>query len=79
MEPTLGYDLATDIRSGVGTRFWDFAGRVVRPDPGSLFPSLLAIDGRSIALALAWLGVMLALGLIGWRLGMVTPDQRRAM
>ena len=69
MEPTLGYDLATDIRAGVGTRFWDFAGRVVRPDPGSFFPNLVLIDGRSIALALAWLAIAIALVVAGWRLG----------
>ena len=69
MEPTLGYDLATDIRAGVGTRFWDFAGRIVRPDPGSFFPSLVVIDGRSIALALAWLAIAVALVAVGWRLG----------
>ena len=74
MEPTLGYDLATDIRTGVGTRFWDFTGRVVRPDPGSFFPSLIVVDGRSLVLTLAWLAVVVALVVAGWRIGRPTRN-----
>ncbi|HEV2249760.1 MAG TPA: hypothetical protein VGT60_04555 [Candidatus Limnocylindria bacterium] len=68
MEPTLGYDLATDVRAGVGTRFWLYVGKVLRPDPGSAFPSLVVVDGRSIALSLAWLAVAIALAVAGWRI-----------
>jgi hypothetical protein len=69
MEPTLGYDLATDVRSGVGTRFWLYVGKVIRPDPGGAFPSLVVIDAKSIALAIAWLALTVALVVAGWRLG----------
>ena len=68
MEPTLGYDLATDIRAGVGTRFWDFAGRVVRPDPGSFFPSLIVIDARSVALSVLWVALAAVLVVAGSRM-----------
>jgi hypothetical protein len=68
MEPTLGYDLATDIRAGIGTRFWLYVGKVLRPDPGSAFPSLVVIDARSVALAIAWVAVAVALAAAGWRL-----------
>jgi hypothetical protein len=72
MEPTLGYDLATDVRNGVGTRFWLYVGKVLRPDPGSAFPSLVVIDARGIALSIAWLSLTAALVFAGWR----TQDRR---
>ena len=65
MEPTLAYDLATDVRSGVGTRFWDFVGKVIRPDPGSAFPSLVAVDTRSVLLSIAWVAFAIALVVAG--------------
>jgi hypothetical protein len=69
MEPTLGYDLATEVRAtGTAGRFWAYVGKVLRPDPGSAFPSLV-IDGRSIVLAIAWLAFAVALVIAGWRLG----------
>ena len=73
MEPTLGYDLATDVQSGVGTRFWLYVGRILRPDPGSAFPSLVLIDARSVALSIAWLAVAVALAVAGWRLSRPSP------
>jgi hypothetical protein len=70
MEPTLGYDLATDVRAtGTAGRFWLYVGKVLRPDPGGAFPSLVVIDGRSIALALAWLALAAGLVVVGWRIG----------
>jgi hypothetical protein len=72
MEPTLGYDLATDIRAGIGTRFWLYVGKVIRPDPGIAFPSLVLIDTKSMVVAVAWLAVAAALVVAGWRLGQPT-------
>jgi len=66
--PTVGYDLAVDIRqSGSSGRLFDYLGRVVRPDPGVFFPSLIHIDGASVALSAAWLAVAAALVLVGSR------------
>ena len=66
--PTVGYDLAVDIReSGSSGRLFDYIGRVVRPDPGVFFPSLVRIDGASVALSVAWLAVAAALVLAGSR------------
>jgi hypothetical protein len=70
MEPTLGYDLVTEVRAtGTAGRFWLYVGKVVRPDPGSAFPSLVLIDGKSIALGLAWSALAIGLAVAGWRLG----------
>ena len=69
MDPTLGYDLATEVRAtGTAGRFWAYVGKVLRPDPGSAFPSFVVIDGRSIVLAIAWLAFAVALVIVGWRL-----------
>jgi hypothetical protein len=69
MEPTLGYDLATEVRAtGTSGRFWGYVGKVLRPDPGTAFPSLVLIDGRSTVLAIAWLAFAVALVIVGWRL-----------
>jgi hypothetical protein len=69
MEPTIGYDLATDLRAtGSAGRFWLYIGRVLRPDPGNAFPSLVVIDGKSVALAVAWSAFAVALAIAGWRL-----------
>jgi hypothetical protein len=77
MEPTLGYDLATDVRAtGTAGRFWLYVGKVLRPDPGSAFPSLVAIDGRSVALALAWSALAVVLAVAGWRLGSREAGER---
>ncbi len=66
--PTVAYDLAVDIReSGSSGRLFDYIGRVVRPDPGVFFPSLVRIDGTSVALSAVWLAVAAGLVLIGWR------------
>jgi hypothetical protein len=79
MEPTLGYDLATEVRAtGTAGRWWLYVGKVLRPDPGSLFPSLVLTDARSVALALAWLALAAGLVVAGWRAstrtGVVTED-----
>jgi len=69
MEPTLGYDLATEVRAtGTAGRFWAYVGKVLRPDPGGAFPSLVVSDGKSVALALAWVAFVVGLAILGWRL-----------
>ena len=70
IEPTLGYDLATEVQAtGTPGQWWRYVGRVLRPDPGSAFPSFVAIDGTSVALALVWLAIVALLVILGWRVG----------
>ena len=66
--PELRYDYAPDIRAGAAARLWVFLGRVLRPEPDSVFPSLLRTDVTSVALSLLWVGVALALLVVGPRL-----------
>lgn len=67
--PNLRYDLALDIRARNGSgQLWDLLGRVIRPEPGDLLPSLVTLDPPSIALAAAWSAASLALLAAGWRL-----------
>ena len=66
--PELRYDYAPDIRAGAAARLWVFLGRVLRPEPDSVFPSLLRTDVTSVALSLLWGGVALALLVVGPRL-----------
>lgn len=67
--PNLRYDLALDIRARNGSgQLWDHLGRVIRPEPGDLLPSLVTLDPPSIALAVAWAALGLALVVAGFRL-----------
>ncbi len=66
--PELRYDYAPEIRAGAAARLWVFLGRVLRPEPDSVFPSLLRIDMTSVALSLVWVAVTLALLVVGPRL-----------
>ncbi len=67
-QPNLAYELASRIRaSGGHGQLWEFVGRVVRPDPGALFPSLVRVDGASAALAVAWVLVAAMLVVAGLR------------
>lgn len=69
VQPNLGYDLAVDVRAqGHSGALFDYLGRVVRPEPGAFFPSLVLLDPASLALGLAWLLVVAALVLVGWEL-----------
>ncbi|TMG53511.1 MAG: hypothetical protein E6H91_00065 [Chloroflexi bacterium] len=66
--PELRYDYAPEIRAGAAARLWVFLGRILRPEPDSLFPSLLRTDMTSVALSLVWVAVALALLVVGPRL-----------
>jgi hypothetical protein len=66
--PNLRYDLALDIRSsGSPGQLFDFLGRVLRPDPAILFPSLVHARPSDIALGAAWLALLVALIVVGAR------------
>ena len=66
----LRYDLAVDIReSGNAGALFTYLGRLLRPEPGLFFPSLVRIDALSVALSVAWVAVSGALVLWGrWAL-----------
>ena len=66
--PELRYDYAPEIRAGAAARLWVFLGRVLRPEPDSVFPSLLRLDVTSVALSLVWVAAALALLVVGPRL-----------
>jgi hypothetical protein len=66
--PNLRYDLALDIRSsGSPGQLFDFLGRVLRPDPAIVFPSLVHARPSDLALGAAWLGLLVALVIVGGR------------
>jgi hypothetical protein len=66
VDPGLRYDLAADIResSNAGALF-TFLGRLVRPEPGLAFPSLVRIDVATYLLCAAWLAIVVALVALG--------------
>ena len=66
--PEFRYDYATDVRAGAPTQLWNFLGRILRPDPDMVFPSLLRLEPLDVARALAWIVVVAALVLVGTRL-----------
>ena len=66
--PELRYDYAPEIRAGAMTRLWLFLGRVIRPDPDSVFPSLVRIEPADTLRAALWVGVAVVLGVLGARL-----------
>ncbi len=66
--PNLRYDLALEIRSsGSPGQLFEFLGRVLRPDPAILFPSLVHARPTDLALGAAWLVLVLALVIVGER------------
>ncbi len=66
--PNIRYDLAVDIRaSGSEGGLFTFLGRVLRPDPAILFPSLVEARPRDLALAAAWLALVVVLVGLGAR------------
>ena len=68
--PNIRYDLALEIRrTGSDGQLFPFVGRVLRPDPARLFPSLVHARAEDLALATVWLAILLA---FIW-LGMQTP------
>jgi hypothetical protein len=65
--PELRYDYATDVRADAPTHLWNFLGRIIRPDPDTVFPSLLRLDPTSVVLAIVWVVLAAALVLLGAR------------
>jgi hypothetical protein len=77
--PNLRYDLALEIRSsGSPGQLFEFLGRVLRPDPAILFPSLVHARATDLLLGGAWLVVVLLVALLGGvpRRAPVTPAPR---
>lgn len=65
--PSVGYELAADIR-GTGSEgaLFPYVGRVFRPDPGAVFPSIVDARMSDVAVAAAWLALLLGCVSIGW-------------
>jgi hypothetical protein len=64
--PHLRYELATDIRTtGSEGSLFEFVGRIVRPDLGMLFPSLVEASATDLLLGFFWLVLVAALVLFG--------------
>jgi len=57
--PDIRYDLALEIRaSGSEGGLFTFLGRIVRPDPAALWPSLVRAASLDLVVAAAWLVVV---------------------
>jgi hypothetical protein len=66
--PNIRYDLALDLRSsGSAGQLFDFLGRVLRPSPALLFPSLVHARPTDLALGAAWLALVVVLVIAGAR------------
>jgi hypothetical protein len=65
--PQLRYDLAADMRDGGPGQLWVFVTKVLRADPGLLFPSLVRAAPADALLAVAWLAALAALVALGAR------------
>jgi hypothetical protein len=64
--PNTRYDLASDIKaSGSEGALFAFLGRVLRPDPAVVFPSLVDARVSDLSLGSAWLVVLIALVVLG--------------
>jgi hypothetical protein len=64
--PNIRYDLAVDISaSGSEGALFTFLGRVLRPDPAILFPSLVQARMSDLLVGSAWLLLTIALVIIG--------------
>ena len=64
--PNIRYDLALDIRaSGSEGALFQFLGRVVRPDPAIVFPSLVQARVTDLVLGAGWLALVVALVAVG--------------
>ncbi len=66
--PNLRYDLALEVRSsGSPGQLFEFLGRVLRPDPAIVFPSLVHARASDLALGTVWLALVFALVVVGGR------------
>src|SRR5207245_3724352 len=67
IDPGLRYDLAVDLReSGNAGALFTYLGRLIRPEPGLFFPSLVRIDSVSVVLSVVWAAVRGALVVWMW-------------
>jgi len=68
LAPNIRYDLAVDMRPTGGPGFlWVTVTAVLRADPGILFPSMVRAALEDHVLAFAWMLVLLALVIVGYR------------
>ena len=64
--PDIRYDLALDVRaSGSEGALFTFLGRIVRPDPALLAPSLVQAAPLDLAMGALWLVLVVALAMFG--------------
>ncbi len=68
VDPSIRYDLAVNVRAtGSEGALFAFLGRILRPDPAVLFPSLIRAAPSDLALGFAWLALVVALVAFTWR------------
>ncbi|MDQ2951698.1 MAG: hypothetical protein M3R54_05490, partial [Chloroflexota bacterium] len=64
--PDIRYDLAVDIRATGGEgQLFSFVGRVLRPDPALMFPSMVLGSPLDLGLGIGWVALLAALVLLG--------------
>jgi hypothetical protein len=64
--PNIRYDIAVDIRlTERDGQLFEFVGRLVRPDPAAVFPSIVRAAPLDFVLGAAWLAVVAALVFVG--------------
>ena len=66
MLPELRYEYVPFIREGNAVRLWLEVGRVIRPSVPPFLPSFYANETATLFLALFWVGVASALGVLGY-------------
>lgn len=73
VHPQLRYEYVPLLRSGAVVKLWSELGRLARPDPGILWPSLYPADAATVLLAVFWAAVAAALIAAGLRLRSSPP------
>ena len=64
--PNIRYDLAVDIRlTERDGQLFEFVGRLLRPDPAAVFPSIVRAAPLDLALGTLWLALLVALLVMG--------------
>ena len=72
--PNTRYDLALEIKASGGEgALFEFLGRVLRPDPAILFPSLVRASVLDLVIGAVWLAVVVALVVAGARRSALHP------
>ncbi|HEV8654822.1 MAG TPA: hypothetical protein VGR85_04845, partial [Candidatus Limnocylindria bacterium] len=64
--PELRYEYAPQIREGNAVRLWLEVGRVIRPAVQNALPSFLGHEAAALPLALLWVALAVALGVLGF-------------